>query len=239
MIAALISMTITISPLEAAYATAQQSDGNNNSNPIKHITIMQENHTFDNYFGTYPGANGIPKDICMPLNPNQSDTGCVRPFLTTNIFPPDMPHEYQPSHIAYDNGKMDGFMVAENQNNGTMSYYNNNTIPHYWDLAKHYVLADNFYSSVLSYSLPNRWYAIAGQAPISSIYYSMPQNPKTASADEKQASKYYLPASNAISTIADSFVNNTTTNNNTISWKYYYHSIDPVDNTYIEPPNGN
>ena len=59
----------------------------------------------------------------------------------------------------YDNGKMDGFMLAENENPKTMSYYDNKTIPYYWDLAKHYVLADNFYSSVLSYSLPNHWYA--------------------------------------------------------------------------------
>jgi len=43
-----------------------------------------------------------------------------QPFLTTNIFPPDMPHEYQPSHIAYDNGKMDGFMLAENKDTTTI-----------------------------------------------------------------------------------------------------------------------
>ena len=55
-------------------------------------------------------------------------------------------------------------MLAENENPKTMSYYDNKTIPYYWDLAKHYVLADNFYSSVISYSLPNHWYAVAGQA---------------------------------------------------------------------------
>jgi phospholipase C len=38
--------------------------------PIKHfITLMQENHSFDNYFGTYPGADGIPEGTCMPLDP--------------------------------------------------------------------------------------------------------------------------------------------------------------------------
>ena len=35
--------------------------------PIKHfVVLMQENHSFDNYFGTYPGADGIPKGTCMP-----------------------------------------------------------------------------------------------------------------------------------------------------------------------------
>jgi phospholipase C len=147
-----------------------------------------------------------------------------------------MPHEYQSAIAAYDNGKMDGFMVAENKDSNTMSYYDNNTIPYYWELAKHYVLADNFYSSVLSYILPKHWYAIAGQAPISSIYYSMPQNPETSADDEIQAAKYYLRASNAISTIAHFLYDNNTTNNNNdaISWKYYYHSIDPGDNIYTE-----
>ena len=59
-----------------------------------------------------------------------------------------------------------GFMLAERENNNTMSYYDDNkTIPYYWDYAKHYVLADNFFSSVFGYSLPNHWYAIASQAP--------------------------------------------------------------------------
>src|SRR5919201_1889833 len=84
---------------------------------------------------------------------------------------------YSSSKIAHDNGKMDGFMLAESENNNTMSYYGNKTIPYYWDLAKHYVLADNFFSSVLSYSLPNHWYAVAGQAPDTSMYYFMHRPP--------------------------------------------------------------
>ena len=59
-----------------------------------------------------------------------------------------------------------------------MSYYDNKTIPYYWDLARHHVLADNFYSSILSYSLPNHWYALAGQAPDTSIFYLMHRPPK-------------------------------------------------------------
>ena len=50
--------------------------------PIQHfVTVMQENHTFDNYFGTYPGSDGLPLDVCMPVNPNDpSDERCVRPL---------------------------------------------------------------------------------------------------------------------------------------------------------------
>ena len=227
MVIALITAVI-IPPL--AYAQQQQINSNdNNNNPIKHIVmIMQENHSFDNYFGTYPGANGIPKNVCMPLDPDHPNDGCVKPFLSANVTPPDMIHEYHESHIAYDNGKMDGFMQGEHQNNSTMSYYDNKTIPYYWDLAKHYVLADNFFSSVLSYSLPNHWYAIAGQAPTVSIYHGIPQSTKYASPNQKQDQKEYLRESNIINTIAESFMNHT---NNGITWKYYYHKIN-VDGDY-------
>ncbi len=48
---------------------------------IQHIIfIVQENHSFDNYFGTYPGANGFPPGISVPINPAQSGSGSVTPF---------------------------------------------------------------------------------------------------------------------------------------------------------------
>ena len=146
-VAALVAASIIL-PL--AYAQQIRSINNPATNPINHIVvIMQENRSFDNYFGTYPGASGIPRGTCMPLSPDHPNVGCVKPFLSTNVISGDLPHGYQSSVIAHDNGKMDGFMVGENENPKTMSYYDNKTIPYYWDLAKHYVLADNFYSSVL------------------------------------------------------------------------------------------
>ena len=48
------------------------------STPIKHfLIIMQENHTFDNYFGTYPGANGFPPGTKMPVDPDDPNTEYV------------------------------------------------------------------------------------------------------------------------------------------------------------------
>lgn len=178
----LLVANLITSSMTPSLAYAQQISGSNTpaNNPIKHIVvIMQENRSFDNYFGTYPGANGIPKNVCMPANPDQPNNGqCVKPFLSINPVSEDMPHTYQASTAAYDNGKMDGFMLAENEDPKTMSYYDNRTIPYYWDLAKHYVLSDNFYSSVLSYSLPNHWYAVAGQAPVTSIFYGFAAGPR-------------------------------------------------------------
>ena len=176
----LVSVLLSTSMiLPLAYAQ-QVSSANPVTSPIKHIVvIMQENRSFDNYFGTYPGANGIPKNVCMPPDPDHLNNGqCVKPFLSIDPISEDMPHGYQSSVTAYDNGKMDGFMLAENEDPKTMSYYDNKTIPYYWDLAKRYVLADNFYSSVLSYSLPNHWYAVAGQAPPTSIFYGLNTGPR-------------------------------------------------------------
>src|SRR6266446_7667624 len=77
-------------------------------NPIQHIIfIVKENHSFDNYFGLFPGANGTTVGYAkihgvqtqIPLNPGQ-DT------------PTNYIHEWYPSHTAYDNGQMDAFNLA-------------------------------------------------------------------------------------------------------------------------------
>lgn len=186
------------------------------NNPIKHIIIiMQENHSFDNYFGTFPGANGIPSDTCMPRDAKHPSLGCIKPFLITDPKQHDLPHGLEASLMAYNNGKMDGFIQAENNDNATMSYLDDKTIPYYWNFAKHYVLADNFFSSILSYSLPNHWYAIAGQAPAASIDCCDPGE------TVKENRAEYLREADDTATIADLFINDTTT-----TWKYYDYPVE-------------
>ena len=81
--------------------------------PIEHfIYIIQENHSFDNYFGTFPNANGIPKGTALPERPGGPPI--VKPFLLTKTHIPwDLSHSWQAEHTCWDNGKMDGFMWAE------------------------------------------------------------------------------------------------------------------------------
>jgi hypothetical protein len=81
--------------------------------PINHfIYIIQENRTFDNYFGTFPGANGIPPGTQLPYRPGGPPE--VAPFhLHTFTIPQDLSHSRQAAKTAYDNGKMDGFLWAE------------------------------------------------------------------------------------------------------------------------------
>lgn len=166
---------------------------------IQHIIfVVQENHSFDNYFGTYPHANGFPSTLTIPLDPNQTYLGSVSPFhldvnqgilivgdelppgisdpseldpgdanttvpfhLDNESIRPDLSHAWEVAHMAYDNGKMDGFVAAE-KSTLTMGYFDRRDIPNYWDYADHFVLDDNFFSSLMGPSLPNHLYIASG-----------------------------------------------------------------------------
>ncbi len=123
---------------------------------------MQENHSFDNYFGTYPGANGLGPYIALPKLRGSSDL--VKPFhINGTTVAHDLCHAWECGHEAYDNGKMDGFVYASGSNL-TLGYFDHHEIPYYWDYASRFVLLDNFYSSLMGPSLPNHLYLIAGQS---------------------------------------------------------------------------
>jgi phospholipase C len=81
--------------------------------PINHIIyIIQENITFDHYFGTYPGADGIPANLKLAFQPGGKPE--VGPFhLNKTAIPHDLNHSWQAVQVAYNNGKMDGFLWAE------------------------------------------------------------------------------------------------------------------------------
>jgi len=201
--------------------TNYMNANNYSKNKIQHIiVIMQENHAFDNYFGTYPGAIGIPPNECMPYNLTNATKGCVKPFLTTDIETYDLVHNYSASVTAYDNGKMDGFVVAENSSRA-MTYYNNITIPNYWNFAHNYTLDDMFFSSVLTYSLPNHWYAVAGQSP--QTFYDNCSGMPNCNMGEPNLTlqEEYLYEANLTETIGDLFKQN-----QGISWRYYDYPLN-------------
>jgi phospholipase C len=102
----ILSLLIFPLGLPKAFAQAQSSL------PIKNfIYIIQENHSFDNYFGTFPGANGIPKGTKLPSFPG--GPAKIPVFRQTNPSTRDISHSWVASQLAYDNGKMDGFLWAE------------------------------------------------------------------------------------------------------------------------------
>ena len=126
------------------------------------IIVFQENHTFDNYFGEYPGADGTAsKSYCLPEAPGSSK--CVSPFHATSLTPVDMSHSWQSAHRDYDSGKMDGFVYSEGSKQ-TMGYYERQDLGRYWKAADAYVLCDRYFTSVMSESAPNHLFLVAGTA---------------------------------------------------------------------------
>lgn len=130
---------------------------------IKHVIwIIQENHSFDNYFGKFPGADGLPPSVCLPVMPGSSK--CVRPFHMPPDQPiVDLPHNWAGAHAAYDHGTMDGFVWAEGSIY-TLGYFDRRDIPNYWQYARQFTLCDRFFSSINTGSFPNHVYTVAAQS---------------------------------------------------------------------------
>jgi len=141
---------------------------------IRHvIVIMQENRSFDSYFGTFPGADGIPMrngspTVCIP-DP-QRDT-CVRPYVDHADVNSGGPHAQFNAAGDINGDKMDGFISqAESGTRGcqndtnpictlsstpdVMGYHTESDIPNYWTYAKDFVLQDHMFEPTASWSLP-------------------------------------------------------------------------------------
>jgi phospholipase C len=129
---------------------------------IKNVVIvLQENHTFDNYFGIYPGSDGIiGKEICLPETKGSSSP-CVSPFHETSLTPVDMNHNWKSAHADYNGGKMGGFVYSEGSKE-TMAYYERADIQRYYKAADNYTLCDKYFTSVMSESAPNHLFLVAG-----------------------------------------------------------------------------
>src|SRR4051794_35745104 len=150
---------------------------------IQHvIMIMQENRSFDHYFGTFPGADGIPmKDgvptVCLP---NPYTKQCVRPFHDPSLTNAGGPHALKGAVADIHGGKMDGFVAraVKPMKEGcpksnplckvnpvkpdVMGYHDAREIPNYWDYAKQFVLQDHMFASSLGWSLPIHLSMVSG-----------------------------------------------------------------------------
>ena len=163
----LLALTAGACAALAGAATASGADHHQTATPIEHLVVlMQENHSFDNYFGTYPGADGIPKLICMPWDPRHPGRGCVRPFHIGGRPVVDLDHRLQTHEAQFRNGRMDGFVYAFADRGRlaetAMGYYDDRDLPYYWNLADEFVLFDRFFTSASGGSVSNHMYWIAG-----------------------------------------------------------------------------
>ena len=145
------------------------------------IFVVQENRSYDHYFGTFPIGDGLPRradgsfSVCIP---DPEATGCRRPFHDTNQIDIGGPHGAIASRIDVHGGAMDGFVKAFRQRgtpcthdptppwncrqaapgpNGTpdvLGFHTFKEIPNYWKYAKRFVLQDRMFAPVDSWTLP-------------------------------------------------------------------------------------
>jgi phospholipase C len=152
---------------------------------IRHVVIiMQENRSFDSYFGTYPGADGIPAGVCVP---DPANGGCVAPFHDPSDVNYGGPHSMGNALADIDSGRMDGFVAQAEQGMGcqtgdpncspctenshmtgslaacvdVMGYHDAREIPNYWTYAEQYVLQDHMFEPNDSWSLPAHLYMVS------------------------------------------------------------------------------
>ena len=152
---------------------------------IKHvIVLMQENRSFDQYFGTYPGADGLPRKadgdfaVCVP-DPVKGD--CQKPYHDTSDLNAGGPHGEPSARADVAGGRMDGF-IAEAEtarrkgcklnpndplcsqraaNPDVMGYHDGQDIPNYWAYARNFVLQDHMFEPNASWSLPAHLFMVS------------------------------------------------------------------------------
>jgi phospholipase C len=147
---------------------------------MKHVVVvMQENRSFDSYFGTYPGADGFAMHdgepgVCVPDPRHRS---CVAPFHDANPVNIGGPHHALAAVGDIDRGRMDGFIrEAESAKKGcatlldpacsktgddVMGFHDRGDIPNYWSYADQFVLEDHMFEPNASWSLPEHLFLVS------------------------------------------------------------------------------
>ena len=144
---------------------------------IEHVVILiQENRSFDHYFGSYRGVRGFSDQSAAfqqpdPANTSSSPVGALLPFhldtsKTNAACTHDITHDWVPQHQSWNNGAMDGFVssrlpIDSNDAVLSMGYYNRGDLPYYYALADAFTLCDNYFCSVMGPTDPNRLYTMA------------------------------------------------------------------------------
>jgi phospholipase C len=182
-VAAAVVSSVSASPQHAVRGAAD-TRSRGGIHKIRHvIVIMEENRSFDSFFGTYPHADGIPMKngkptVCVP----NGIGGCVKPFLDRNGAD-DLGGEHGPLAGQQDvaGGKMNGFIrvtygklirtclsnpadarCATLRHPNLMSYHDGAQLPNYWAYARNFVLQDHMFEPNWGWSLPAHLWLVSG-----------------------------------------------------------------------------
>ena len=143
---------------------------------IQHVVIfIQENRSFDHYFGSYRGVRGFSDQSAAFQQPYPANTappaGVLLPFhmdttKTNAACTHDITHDWVPQHQSWNNGAMNGFVTSRlpiNANDAAlvMGYYTRADLPYYYAVADAFTLCDNYFCSAIGPTDPNRLYTMA------------------------------------------------------------------------------
>jgi phospholipase C len=173
---------LSSSLIERARATAPSCGGLNH---IQHVVILvQENRSFDHYFGSYRGVTGFQDPNALTLSDGSGLKVFAQPgysggFHGKYLYPfhldsfnngectNDINHSWGPQHMYWDGGAMDGFvsehLAVDGNVNGplTMGYYTRNDLSFYYALADAFTICDHYHCSVIGPTDPNRLYTVS------------------------------------------------------------------------------
>jgi phospholipase C len=147
-------------------------------NPIEHIVVlMQENRSFDHYFGHLPGHGQDDVDVPPASTSNPigavdagADAGTTAPWFHQSTYcVADTDHGWPASHGQWNSGKNDGFAMtnridSDPSGSRALGYYDETDIPFYYSLASTFAISDRYFCSVLGPTYPNRMYLYAGSS---------------------------------------------------------------------------
>jgi phospholipase C len=194
-LAVVVALAALMAGAGAPASAGASADPSSGIHKIKHVVvIMQENRSFDSYFGTFPGADGIPMTDGKPsvCAPDPATGNCVAPFADAADVNGGGPHNYANATSDINGGKMDGFVgQAESgkkqcadptdpacTNSATpdvMGYHTGSDIPNYWTYAKDFVLQDRMFEPNASWSLPAHLFTVSEWA----AYCTQQDNPSS------------------------------------------------------------
>ncbi|HEX4724315.1 MAG TPA: alkaline phosphatase family protein [Pseudonocardiaceae bacterium] len=180
--AAAAAAAATLMPPNVQQALAQPLPARGSIRDIEHIVVlMQENRSFDHYYGTLSGVRGFADAERQKLANGRSvlfqpdavnPDGYTLPFhLNTNTTSaqhiPSTSHAWQVQHNALNGGKMDSWLPAHRKADGVngpyvMGYHERSDIPFQFALAEAFTICDNYYCSVLGPTWPNRMMWMTG-----------------------------------------------------------------------------
>jgi phospholipase C len=179
-VAALVAIVATESSARSGHSDVGSSPRHHSIPPgitkIRHIVIiMQENRSFDHYFGSYRAADGIPglagHHGRVPCIPDPEHHRCVHPYHDRRNRDFGGPHNAEASVGDVNGGKMNGF-IAEHERGlkgckchvppgSVVGYHDGREIPNYWAYARNFVLQDHMFESARSRSLVSHLYLVS------------------------------------------------------------------------------